>query len=54
MQDLRVGGLKKLKNESLCTVFVIVRVVPLPLCFCFFLTVFTVIFLPFFQSILQL
>ena len=51
---LRVGGLKKLKKESLCTVFVIVRVVPLPLCFCFFFTVFTVMFLPFFQSILQL
>jgi hypothetical protein len=38
---LPVGGVKKLKNESFCTVFVIVLVVPLPLCFCFFFIVFT-------------
>jgi len=27
------GGEKKLKNESFCTVFMTVRLVPLPLCF---------------------
>lgn len=48
------GGLKKLKKESLETVFVTVLTVPRPLCFCFFLIVFKVTFLPFFQSIWQL
>ena len=48
------GGLKKLKNESLGTCLVTVRTVPLPLCFCFFLMVFTVTFLPLTQSILHL
>lgn len=45
------GGVKKLKNESLGTVLVTVRTVPRPLCFCFFLMVFCVTFLPFVQSI---
>lgn len=47
-------GLKKLKKESCGTSLVTVLTVPLPLCFCFFLIVFTVISLPFSQSILQL
>jgi len=48
------GGAKKLKNESFCTVFITVRLVPRPLCFCTFFTTFTVTFLPFFQSIVHL
>jgi len=48
------GGLKKLKNESFATCFDTVRTVPRPLCFCFFLIVFTVTFLPFTQSIWHL
>lgn len=52
--SLPSGGLKKLKNESLETVFVTVLTVPRPLCFCFFLMVFKVTFFPFFQSIWQL
>uniref|UniRef100_A0A663M631 Uncharacterized protein n=1 Tax=Athene cunicularia TaxID=194338 RepID=A0A663M631_ATHCN len=47
-------GLKKLKKESLGTCLVIVRTVPRPLCFCFFLIVLTVTFFPFFQSIVHL
>lgn len=47
-------GLKKLKNESLGTCLVIVRTVPRPLCFCFFLIVLTVTFFPFFQSMVHL
>lgn len=52
--SLPSGGLKKLKKESLETVFVTVLTVPRPLCFCFFLMVFKVTFFPFFQSIWQL
>lgn len=48
------GGVKKLKKESLGTVLVTVLTVPRPLCFCFFLIVFNVTFLPFVQSIVQL
>lgn len=48
------GGVKKLKKESLGTVLVTVLTVPRPLCFCFFLIVFNVTFLPFTQSIVQL
>ena len=51
--NLPAGGLKKLKKESFCTVLVTVRVLPCDLCFCFFLMVFSVMFLPSFQSILQ-
>ena len=47
-------GLKKLKKESLGTCFVTVRTVPRPLCFCFFLIVFTVTSFPLCQSIWQL
>lgn len=54
MFSLPSGGLKKLKKESLETVFVTVLTVPRPLCFCFFLMVFKVTFFPFFQSIWQL
>lgn len=48
------GGEKKLKNESLGTVLVTVLTVPRPLCFCFFLMVFSVTFLPLLQSIVHL
>lgn len=48
------GGVKKLKKESLGTVLVTVLTVPRPLCFCFFLIVFNVTFLPFTQSIVHL
>lgn len=48
------GGVKKLKKESLGTVLVTTLTVPRPLCFCFFLIVFNVTFLPFTQSIVQL
>lgn len=48
------GGVKKLKKESLGTVLVIVLTVPRPLCFCFFLIVFNVTFLPFVHSIVEL
>lgn len=48
------GGVKKLKKESLGTVLVTVLTVPRPLCFCFFLMVFNVTFLPFVQLIVQL
>lgn len=47
-------GLKKLKKESLGTCLVTVRTVPRPLCFCFFLMVFTVTSFPLCQSIWQL
>lgn len=47
-------GLKKLKKESLGTCLVTVRTVPRPLCFCFFLIVFTVTSFPLCQSIWQL
>ena len=48
------GGSKKLKKLSFLTCLVIVRTLPLLLCFCFFLTVFTVRFLPgSFQLIVQ-
>lgn len=47
-------GLKKLKKDSLGTCLVMVRTVPRPLCFCFFLMVLTVTFFPFFQSIVHL
>lgn len=43
-----------MKKESLGTVLVTVLTVPRPLCFCFFLIVFRVMFLPFVQSIVQL
>ena len=46
--------MKKLKKESLGTVLVTVLTVPRPLCFCFFLMVLNVTFLPFVQSIVQL
>lgn len=46
--------MKKLKKESLGTVLVTTLTVPRPLCFCFFLIVFNVTFLPFTQSIVQL
>lgn len=49
-----MSGLKKLKKESLGTCLVMVLTVPRPLCFCFFLMVFTVTFLPFFQSMAHL
>ena len=42
-----------MKNESFWTVLVTVRVLPRDLCFCFFLIVFSVMFLPFCQSIVQ-
>lgn len=48
------GGVKKLKKESLGTVLVTVLTVPRPLCFCFFLMVFNVTFLPLVQLIVQL
>lgn len=48
------GGVKKLKKESLGTVLVTVLTVPRPLCFCFFLMVFNVTFLPFVQLIVHL
>ena len=38
-----------MKKLSFLTVLVTVRTLPLDLCFCFFLTVFTVRFLPCFQ-----
>lgn len=47
-------GLKKLKKESLGSCLVTVRTVPRPLCFCFFLMVFTVTSFPLCQSIWQL
>lgn len=43
-----------MKKESFCTVFVTVRVVPRPLCFCFFFTTLTVTFFPLFHVIGQL
>lgn len=46
--------MKKLKKESLGTVLVTVLTVPRPLCFCFFLIVFNVTFLPLVQLIVQL
>ena len=48
-----VGGVRKLKNDSVCTSLVTTRMVPRFLCFCLFFTIFTVTFLPFFQSIVQ-
>lgn len=53
-QPLPLMGLKKLKKESCGICLVTVRVVPLPLCFCFFLMVFTVTSLPFCQQIWHL
>merc|ERR1719211_611177 len=47
------GGSKKLKKLSFLTCLVIVRTLPLLLCFCFFFTVLTVRFLPSFQLIVQ-
>ena len=43
-----------MKKESLGTVLVTVLTVPRPLCFCFFLMVFSVTFFPLVQSITQL
>lgn len=54
MGALPSGGVKKLKKESLGTVLVTVLTVPRPLCFCFFLMVFNVTFLPFVQLMAQL
>jgi hypothetical protein len=51
---LPLSGLKKLKKDSVGTCLLMVLTVPRPLCFCFFLMVFTVTFFPFFQSIAHL